>query len=57
MKVVYLRAILFVVTCLLGAFLMWLGGYDFETRNPLVAYGALLIMFLAAWMASFPSNK
>lgn len=54
MKRIPLRLTAFAGVIGLGAFLAWLGGYDFDTRNFWVAYWAANVIAIAALIAFGP---
>ena len=39
----------------LGTFLTWLGGYDFDTRNFFVAWWAFIVIFFTALAYTCPA--
>lgn len=41
----------FIIFCLLGAGLMWIGGFNFNQRNPDVAFGCFMILAVATGAA------
>ena len=48
------RTVVAVATTLLGIFMSWLGGFDFDHRDTNVLAGALAIVFIAGTAASYP---
>jgi hypothetical protein len=48
------RIAVFVVFQVVACFLAWLGGYDFDSRNALVAYMAGVSITFGALAAAYP---
>lgn len=40
--------------CAISCFIAWMGGYDFDTRNGVVGYWALVTIVFAALAAFLP---
>jgi hypothetical protein len=57
MKIYNKRAVAAGITVLLGIFLSWLGGYNFDYRGINVAYFATVILAAAGFAASFPYDE
>lgn len=54
MKIHHKRVLAAVVTIAIGIFLSWLGGFNFDERNPDVVANAVLILAIAGVAAAFP---
>lgn len=48
------RVLAFVVVLAFAAVIAWLGGYDFDKRNPDVAFFVVMSAILAALIAACP---
>lgn len=48
------RALAFAASMLACLLVAWLGGYDFDRRAPDVAFGALFMICISAWVSACP---
>lgn len=51
---IFTRVIIFIAATVYGFFILWLGGWDFDQRHPLLATFTLFITIIAALIAIFP---
>lgn len=54
MKIHHKRLTVAILTVVVGIFFSWLGGYNFDKRNPDVVASAVLILAVAGVAAAFP---
>lgn len=50
------RIAIFLGSLAVCAGIAWLGGYNFDTRNGWVAYGAVCALLLSGCLAGFPGD-
>lgn len=49
------RCLVFVVTCLVGAFVAWCGGFNFDHRSVDVGFGVVMVLICAVMFAGISS--
>lgn len=49
----------FLLVCALGSFILWMSGYDFDTRSPAIGAQTMAILLIAVFAAfgAFASGK
>lgn len=52
MKEIFIIVIVFIIVCIASVIIGWLAGYDFDTRNGVVAMWAFFTIYIAGMASS-----